>query len=783
VAVAFPGNAREVVPAATAAGANVKKGAVDVETAAGFAAAAAGAFEFGGLASTSAKNAVEVAARAGRVSFEDTLRALAADADLLEEKISPVTLALSSKLWSSMPDQMFVGWAELERALLDANEDWEVWTDWYEARLKAGGADRVLEVARATIPGEMWEQGPKIVNAQIRSWLEERGIWRYAIADDTRDEPQTSGAAEHDDLSRRLAGLSLEEIRIVGLRAALRAIPLLTLLGPDLGANSAFASEVLFAFRAVASAWAAAKYSSSDARKNLVRTLTPIRPSKRSSIASTIAAATTASVVSYKSDAVPDVVADAAKVLRSVSAEAAGPAAGPVFDLACNADLNDLQGVPEDAVLDLPLWPGGAPPGWMLQRLEILKEDLIVPGHGWEVWLNWYEDRLAGVVRSPDRERAYAEVPKELWADGPAKVNTWILKRIEELHAGGQSNSPAAISGTLHPISIELTPDTTAPSIPEQRPAAVEPVWLNGRLTLPKAPAKSDLKGQSFIAALKSLRAELLALAEDIAGEANIDRRFTAHVRQLAEQVPQKTPGQAAVFRLGHAATVFAGYSKTVDEQWPDFLAVRYHSVVLHFDRTVQQSPLWREFKRNAARSILTPQQVSEAFSLGTEAAEALQSDGARDFVDPIISQTLQQLARPLRPLMKASNEPEPERDVIEGGKELLAYDVVESLNNTLKRIAEEALDASVIAGSAARNIGSTLNEAGKGYVSGIGKGFTRAAKRQGPRDGEKLFKWLRRAVIAAGGTAAGAAMGLPQLIAMYPQAFAWLEALTRFIR
>ena len=70
-----------------------------------------------------------------------------------------------------MPDWVVAAWPELKLALLSANEGWEVWTDWYGARL-AGDArnppNDELEIARATIPDEIWRQGPAAVNAEIK---------------------------------------------------------------------------------------------------------------------------------------------------------------------------------------------------------------------------------------------------------------------------------------------------------------------------------------------------------------------------------------------------------------------------------------------------------------------------------------------------------------------------------------------------------------------------------------------------------------------------------------
>jgi len=52
------------------------------------------------------------------------------------------------------------------------------------------------------------------------------------------------------------------------------------------------------------------------------------------------------------------------------------------------------------------------------------------------------------------------------------------------------------------------------------------------------------------------------------------------------------------------------------------------------------QSPLWREFMRNADQQVLTKEQVDNSFSLGTKMANELRSDEAKVFVDPAISMT-----------------------------------------------------------------------------------------------------------------------------------------------
>jgi hypothetical protein len=80
-------------------------------------------------------------------------------------------------LWPNRaPDWATEAWTDLRAALLAAAEGWEVWTNWYDARL-AGDADHspneALEIARATIPDEIWKQSPAVVNAEIKRLIAE----------------------------------------------------------------------------------------------------------------------------------------------------------------------------------------------------------------------------------------------------------------------------------------------------------------------------------------------------------------------------------------------------------------------------------------------------------------------------------------------------------------------------------------------------------------------------------------------------------------------------------
>ena len=69
-------------------------------------------------------------------------------------------------------------WQEMEAALLAANQDWQVWTIWYNDRLDGRVRDEKRELAYALVDEASWEQGPAVVNAEIRKRIEDLGPQR-----------------------------------------------------------------------------------------------------------------------------------------------------------------------------------------------------------------------------------------------------------------------------------------------------------------------------------------------------------------------------------------------------------------------------------------------------------------------------------------------------------------------------------------------------------------------------------------------------------------------------
>ena len=91
------------------------------------------------------------------------------DCEAIEAGADPASLA-ARPLWLSRKSDWSVElWNDLKRKLLTRNEHWEVWTDWYEAKLRGDASDEQIEMARVReIKNNEWERGPLVVNARIK---------------------------------------------------------------------------------------------------------------------------------------------------------------------------------------------------------------------------------------------------------------------------------------------------------------------------------------------------------------------------------------------------------------------------------------------------------------------------------------------------------------------------------------------------------------------------------------------------------------------------------------
>jgi hypothetical protein len=85
----------------------------------------------------------------------------------------PGDVLLERNLWHpQMRDEADADWLTLREDLMAAKEGWEVWTDWYDARLRGDPVDVELETKRVILPTR-WDDGPAAVNAEIKAIIKE----------------------------------------------------------------------------------------------------------------------------------------------------------------------------------------------------------------------------------------------------------------------------------------------------------------------------------------------------------------------------------------------------------------------------------------------------------------------------------------------------------------------------------------------------------------------------------------------------------------------------------
>lgn len=111
-----------------------------------------------------ASSSALIAVRAGYSEHELDLESELLDSGSTANEIGRLPL------WhSDAPYYLESQLSSLKSSLLAQNQDWDVWTRWYEARVNGEPSNKDLDLAIATIPNEDWEQGPAHVNKLIKA--------------------------------------------------------------------------------------------------------------------------------------------------------------------------------------------------------------------------------------------------------------------------------------------------------------------------------------------------------------------------------------------------------------------------------------------------------------------------------------------------------------------------------------------------------------------------------------------------------------------------------------
>ena len=143
--------------------------------------------------------------------IEGFWNAVALDVQCLEsgenagERPEATVAGLSEKaLWlGGTPVWASRRWADFRDRLPDA-EGWQVWIEWYEARLAGRRLDAALETDLLTIPDDEWAQGPAHVNAIIATLIESRSDPLLAAVARGFEELEAVRQASSVDLTRHM---------------------------------------------------------------------------------------------------------------------------------------------------------------------------------------------------------------------------------------------------------------------------------------------------------------------------------------------------------------------------------------------------------------------------------------------------------------------------------------------------------------------------------------------------------------------------------------------------
>ena len=435
------------------------------------------------IMAASAASAAGNATSSGLVAVD----AYAADAEAIDSGRSGAELA-GMPLWpNGAPGWASDAWRTLKSALLAADQGWEVWTDWYEARL-AGDAvyppNDALEVARVTIPEEIWKQGPAVVNAEIKRLTDK--------FDPPRDQPterlgdRAVAFSNRKDVQRWLDKIEPAQRRreaavALAARAALRVLPL---AGNKLTYSASARSTttralvspavVLPTFGAAALAWTAGRYpSSASALRSNYAPVAARRAEDAIGASGPTSSSHAVTAAAFAADTVHvvDVLGNTVQALDSAF-DAAATSATVAHTVVTATDMNTATEA-DAALIDsgrsaaelagTPLWPKGAP-GWAAEAWLSLKAALLAGGEDWDVWTDWYEARLAGDTAHPPIEAlevARATIAGAIWRQGPAVVNADI-KRLIAAHLNLQQR-PAAFQFQVVGDKIDALPESARP--------------------------------------------------------------------------------------------------------------------------------------------------------------------------------------------------------------------------------------------------------------------------------------------------------------------------------
>lgn len=229
-----------------------------------------------------------------------------------------------------------------------------------------------------------------------------------------------------------------------------------------------------------------------------------------------------------------------ANELRAAAAEAPAAAAYADADAAWRAVAADIDIVLDTnvaALADSPLWPATSP-AWATSAWAAMRARLP-PRDGWDVWFDWYEDRLRGVARSETYELTFATVPEEVWQQGAKAANAWIAEHLPKGPA--PADLPQPIEGVESPAGFAWDE------------ALRRLIQTEGAVPLFEFDSSADDHAQT----LKAARAALKWLLDALRAQSyNVRPSYAARIAALIEALPTSVTKGAILETYNHTLTL-----------------------------------------------------------------------------------------------------------------------------------------------------------------------------------------------------------------------------------
>lgn len=231
----------------------------------------------------------------------------------------------------------------------------------------------------------------------------------------------------------------------VGARCALRSLPMLNneLDGDESRDSEVRAQLVLPSYWAIAGAWLGGVWD--DMRVEVghanLRTRLNAYPGVEAMQAAAHMGDTFIDIEFTRTfdEDIPDVVCEATLAAGRALKQVGGAALEAEYQKALAADMalaaqsaaaNHEESQTLHELSLSPLWPGGTPDA-VIRNWDEMKAHLLVAGEDWQVWTDWYNDRLRGAPAYREVELDRVSVAEDLFLDEPASVNNAIREKID----------------------------------------------------------------------------------------------------------------------------------------------------------------------------------------------------------------------------------------------------------------------------------------------------------------------------------------------------------------